>query len=197
MKLLSYFLVFISLFCILAVQPAFAVDPTPTPCVVSTAGGDSSCIMVDQSKLGFRIPSFSEILSFVIRGFFIVGGLAALFYLLLGAFAWITSGGDKEKVGGAQAKIQAAVIGVIMIVVVLAVVVTLEQVVFGRRLCLGLSCPLTIPSLLQPPGGVSTPQTPVLDNIIDTPTPLPPGTKIVVTITPPASTLPDDSTHHY
>jgi hypothetical protein len=67
----------------------------------------------------------------------------------LGAFAWITSGGEKDKVAEAQKKIQAAVLGVIMIAVVLAIVVTLEQVIFGGKICLGLSCPITIPSLVK------------------------------------------------
>jgi hypothetical protein len=97
---------------------------------------------------GFDIPSLNKILTFAIRAVFIIGGLAALFFLLLGAIAWITSGGDKDAVGKAQAKIQAAVIGVILIAVMLAIIVTLEQVIFARKICLGISCPLSIPSLL-------------------------------------------------
>ncbi len=130
--------------------PVFAQEPIPTPCLAAGPDGViSPCIIVDQSKLGFAIPSLSDILSFVLRGFFVLGGLAALFFLLLGAFSWITSGGDKDKVSAAQQKIQAAVVGVIMIAVVLAIVVTLEQVILGGKICLGLSCPITIPSLIK------------------------------------------------
>jgi hypothetical protein len=109
------------------------------------------CIKVDQSPTGlnFHPPTLAQILTFAIRLIFIIGGLAALVMLLLGAFSWITSGGEKDKVQAAQQKIQAAVLGVIMIAVVLAVVVTLEQVVFAGRICLGLSCGITIPSLLK------------------------------------------------
>ncbi len=110
---------------------------------------DQTCVKVDRTALGFNIPSLTDILSFAIRGVFVFGGLAALFMLLLGAFSWITSGGDKEKVSAAQSKITAAVIGVIMIAVALAIVVTLEQVIFSGKICLGLSCPITIPSLLK------------------------------------------------
>ncbi|MEO6508730.1 MAG: hypothetical protein ABIO02_02145 [Patescibacteria group bacterium] len=111
-----------------------------------------TCVQVDTSDkgLGFAIPTLAEILTFAIRLVFVAGGLAALVMLLLGAFAWITSGGEKEKTKAAQEKIQAAVIGVILIAVVLAVVVTLEQVVFAGNICLGLSCGITIPSLLKP-----------------------------------------------
>jgi hypothetical protein len=112
--------------------------------------GDS-CISVNPNDIGFRIPTIAEIFTFVIRGVFVIGGLLALYYLLTGAISYITSGGDKEKTGAAQAKIQAAIVGVILIAVVLAVIVTLEQVIFSRRICLGISCPLTIPSLIKAP----------------------------------------------
>lgn len=130
--------------------------PAPTPCVTNgpLTPQPSCAIQVNQQDLGFRIPSLSEVLTFAIRAFFIIAGLVALVFLLLGALAWITSGGDKESVSKAQSKITSAIIGVILIVVVLAIIVTLEQVVFAGRLCLGLSCPITIPSLLQPPGSV-------------------------------------------
>lgn len=125
----------------------------PPPCITSgSLTPQPSCaVQVNQRDLGFRIPTLSEILTFAIRGFFIIAGLVALVYLLLGALAWIMSGGDKENIAKAQSKITSAIVGVILIVVVLAIVVTLEQVVFARRLCLGLSCPITIPSLLKSP----------------------------------------------
>jgi len=91
---------------------------------------------------GFTIPSIADIIGFLIKLFFFIAGIASLLYLLLGAFSWVTSSGDKEAVKKAQDKIQAAVIGLIMIVLVLAVMVTLEQFVFQKHFCLGLSCPI-------------------------------------------------------
>ncbi len=96
-----------------------------------------------------KIPTLGDILTFAIRGFFVIAGLAAHFYMLLGAFAWVTSGGDKDAVSAAQQKIQAAVVGVIIIVAVLAIIWTLETVVFGSKICFGLACPVTIPSLVN------------------------------------------------
>lgn len=90
----------------------------------------------------FVIPSIADIIGFLIKLFFFIAGVAALLYLLLGAFSWVTSSGDKEAVKKAQDKIQAAVIGLIMIVMVLAIMVTLEQFVFQKHFCLGLSCPI-------------------------------------------------------
>jgi hypothetical protein len=108
-----------------------------------------ACQSVDVGELGFKIPSLGDLLTFVIRAFFVIAGLAALFYMLLGAFAWVTSGGDSEAVTAAQQKIQAAVVGMLIIVGVLAIIWTLEQVIFNRRICLGLSCPLTLPGLIE------------------------------------------------
>jgi len=127
---------------------ADGVADTMTAMPVILAGSLPACVSVDAGSLGFKIPTLGDILTFAIRVLFVVAGLAALFYLLLGAFAWVTSGGDKDAVTAAREKIQAAVIGMILIVGVLAIIWTLEQVIFNRRICLGLSCPLTLPGLL-------------------------------------------------
>ncbi|MFH1827097.1 MAG: hypothetical protein ABH812_01525 [bacterium] len=100
-------------------------------------------------NLGFAIPSFGGIITFIIRFFFVMAGLAALLYLLLGAFSWITSGGNKENVEKARDKIQAAIVGIILVVIVVAILATLEQVVFAQKLCFGLTCDVSIPALLQ------------------------------------------------
>lgn len=113
----------------------------------SAVFADSS-VQVDEGALGFSIPSIGALLTFVIRAFFVVAGIMALLYLLLGALAWITSGGDKGGVEKARDKIQAAIVGVLMIVIVLAIIWTLENVVFQQKICFGISCPLTLPALL-------------------------------------------------
>jgi cytochrome bd-type quinol oxidase subunit 2 len=100
--------------------------------------------------LGFHVPNISEILTFGLRFFFIIAGLIALLYLLLGALAWITSGGNKESVDKAREKIQAAVIGLIVLFAVLAVVVVIENVFFIPGQGLGLSKPIVFPGLIQP-----------------------------------------------
>lgn len=101
-------------------------------------------------QLGFKIPNITDILTFVLRFFFIVAGLIALVYLLLGAMAWITSGGNKESVDKAREKIQAAVVGLILIFAVLAIVIVIENVFFLPGQGLGLSKPIVFPGLIQP-----------------------------------------------
>lgn len=100
-------------------------------------------------NLGWSIPNFGTVIGFLMKFMFFFAGLAALLYLILGAFAWVTSSGDKENVKKAQDKIQAAVIGLILLVVVLVILATLEQVVLKNSFCVGLTCTINIPSLLQ------------------------------------------------
>lgn len=100
-------------------------------------------------NLGFRIPTLGEALSFLVRFFFTVAALVALIYLLMGAMAWITSGGSKENVEKAREKIQAAVIGLVLIGMVLTIAITLEQFVFNKKVCFGFTCDVIIPTLIQ------------------------------------------------
>ena len=109
----------------------------------------ASDLQVDEGTLNFAIPTFGDILTFIIRLFFVLAGIAALLYLLMGAFTWITSGGNKENVEKARDKIQAAIVGIILVVIVVAILATLETVVFSSKLCFGLTCPVSIPALLK------------------------------------------------
>lgn len=100
-------------------------------------------------KLGFAVPNITEVLTFVLRFFFIIAGLIALLYLLLGAMAWITSGGNKESVEKAREKIQAALVGMILVFVVLAIVVVVENIFFVDGQGLGISKPINFPDLIK------------------------------------------------
>jgi magnesium-transporting ATPase (P-type) len=63
----------------------------------------------------------AAIVGFLIRAFFMIAALTMLTYLLWGAYDWITSGGEKEKVAKAQNKITNAVIGMLVTVGLLLV----------------------------------------------------------------------------
>lgn len=99
--------------------------------------------------MDFLIPSLSTILTFVIQIFIVLAGIAALLNSLFGAFLVIVSGGEKEKMDKAKSRIINSFVGLLVMIVILAVLVTLEQYVFQQRICFGLSCPLSIPSLLE------------------------------------------------
>lgn len=114
--------------------------------VLAAVTPPAGVVTVPVAQPGFIIPSFSDVLTFLIRTIFIIGGLTALLYLLLGAFAWITSGGNKENVDKAREKIQAAIIGLILILVVLAVVALLENLL---SIGLGVTKPIQFFKLVQ------------------------------------------------
>ncbi len=106
-------------------------------------------VVYPKVDLGFVIPQFDAVLTFVIRLFFIVAGLIAIIYLLLGALSWITSGGNKESVDKAREKIQAALIGLILIFIVLAVIGVIESMFFPGNTGLGIFKPISFPKLIQ------------------------------------------------
>lgn len=96
---------------------------------------------------GLPILGFGSLLTFIIRLFFFIAGIAALIYGLWGALSWITSGGGKDEISAARDKIQAAIVGVFILVVVLSIIVAIEQLIFKGNICFGLTCDITIPGL--------------------------------------------------
>lgn len=63
----------------------------------------------------------NKIVGFGIRSFLLVAAIASLVYLLWGAYDWITSGGDKEKISKARSKITNSVIGLLLTFAMLAI----------------------------------------------------------------------------
>ncbi len=111
----------------------------------------SDDIIISKGAFGFKPPELTDVITFFVRFLFIIAGLAALLYLLLGAISWITSGGNKESVDNARNKIMNAIIGLILVFVVMAVVVLLENVLFPGDDCgLGVSKPICVPRLIKP-----------------------------------------------
>lgn len=70
---------------------------------------------------GDPIDGLGTLIGWGINMFIIVAGMFLLLYLLWGAFDWIGSSGEKEKVTKAQHKITNALIGMVLIFVVLVV----------------------------------------------------------------------------
>lgn len=101
-------------------------------------------------NVGFKIPEFNVVLTFFIRFFFLIAGLVALVYLLLGALSWITSGGNKENVDKAREKIQSALVGLIILFFVLALVAVIENIFFIPGQGLGITKPIVFPGLVTP-----------------------------------------------
>ncbi len=123
----------------------------PGPCVdtnpaTSTCG---PCNPLTQAKINmwFRVPTLGDLIGNILRLMFFIAGLYALVLLLLGGFEWVSSGGEEKKLGSARGKILNAIIGLVVMVAVLTLVILLEQVVFGGKVCLGISCPINMGQL--------------------------------------------------
>ncbi len=62
-----------------------------------------------------------NLITFLFKGFFLISGLSILVYMLWGAFDYINSGGDKDKLNKARDKIVHALIGFVVLFVALSI----------------------------------------------------------------------------
>lgn len=76
----------------------------------------------------------SRFLSVGIQIIFVVAALAMLLYLFLGAFDWIASAGEKEKLVKAQQKIINAVVGMILVIAAFTIFLLVNQVILGNQI---------------------------------------------------------------
>ncbi len=97
----------------------FAADPA----IDALFGGISPPAAMNIAGNDTPAQGLGKIIAFGINMFIFVAGMFLILYLLWGAFDWITSGGDKEKITKAQNKITNAFIGMFLIFVVLVVFV--------------------------------------------------------------------------
>lgn len=67
------------------------------------------------------VEGLGKFIGFGINMFILVAGMFLIVYLLWGAFDWINSGGEKERISKAQSKITNAIIGMLLIFAVLTV----------------------------------------------------------------------------
>ncbi len=74
---------------------------------------------------------FAKLAKSIVTLVIVVAALLTLFYLVMGAIAWITSGGDKGKVEEARNKITAAVIGLLILAAVWAIFQLVLTIGFG------------------------------------------------------------------
>ena len=85
----------------------------------------------------------STLITNVINIIFVISAIAIVVMVLWGAFEWIISGGNKEKLSGAQKRITTALIGA----AVLALSFVVLRVV-GEVFQINILGPYTIPKLL-------------------------------------------------
>lgn len=72
--------------------------------------------------------SVGDVISNALLIVFIAAGLAVLVYLIIGAFKWITSGGDKDAIGKARGTIVNALIGLAILALAFFITVLFGQI---------------------------------------------------------------------
>ena len=87
---------------------------------------------------------FIEYTVYLWRASITIGSLAVIAYFLLGAFNWITSGGDKSKVETARNQMTHAIIGLVLLVSSFVLLSFLSKLLFGGEFDL---LQLTIPGV--------------------------------------------------
>lgn len=120
-----------------ACQPDFNSDGTPKldaitnkrlyACLPAGIGSTFGTITPPSSIAQFLsgdqtgATAISKFLSNLVQLIYIFAAITLLFVLLWGAFDWITSEGDKEKVAAAQRKLINAIIGIMLFAVAFAI----------------------------------------------------------------------------
>lgn len=90
--------------------------------------------------------SIDKIVTFIITALVVVGIIAALIFLIIGAIQWVASGGSKEKVEAARNHVVAAIVGLVIIILAFVIINVIFQVITGKPFTGGF----VIPTLGQP-----------------------------------------------
>ncbi len=80
-----------------------------------------------------KFSNFASIINVVVSLFIILASIAFVFVMLSGAYTYMTSGGDAEKVKQAQKTFKFAIIGLI-VVLISFLIVKLIEVIFAINL---------------------------------------------------------------
>lgn len=101
-----------------------------TKLLAATTRGVEETISPPEFLNNWQGLGLGSILGWALQLVFVGAGLFVLYHLIFGALEWIQSGGDKEKVEKARKRITTAVTGLVILFLVLAIVVLIEQI-FG------------------------------------------------------------------
>lgn len=80
------------------------------------------------SNIGFGAGGISQFLSRVIELIYIVAGIVFVFMVIVSAFQWMISGGDKEAVGKARGRLTYAIIGITILALGFVIVKLVGQI---------------------------------------------------------------------
>ena len=79
------------------------------------------------ANLGFGAIGISRVLSNIIQIIYIVASIVFVFMIVISAFQWIVSGGDKEKLSQAKSRLTNAIIGIFLLGIVFVIIRVVGQ----------------------------------------------------------------------
>lgn len=95
---------------------------TPKPIVEDCGLLGPFCRLTQATDAAEAFKAFATVISNVIGVLTVVAGLWFGFQLIIGAYAWMSSGGDKAQLEGARNRITHAFLGLIIVVASIAVI---------------------------------------------------------------------------
>lgn len=108
---------------LIAQTPGTGVDK-----IFGNFDGPAGQDVINRAPVGEAV---ARMLSFLINMSFTVVAILVLLYMLWGAYLWISSGGDSEKITSARKKMVQAVIGMILFIAVFSIWATVISGSFG------------------------------------------------------------------
>jgi len=106
-----------------------------TAATIFAQGSDTGSTVVRNTKVTMgkfgvdpAVSSVGDVISNALTIVFIAAALAVLIYLIIGAFKWITSGGDKDAIGKARGTIVNALIGLAILALAFFITVLFGQI---------------------------------------------------------------------
>lgn len=102
---------------------------------------------LDLSGVTAAAGAFNTVISNTIAVMTIIAGIWFIFMFIVGAFGFLTAGGDKQKIGSATSRITSALIGLVIVVMAYAIISLI-----GKLLGFEILNPQTIIESLSPGG---------------------------------------------
>lgn len=72
--------------------------------------------------VGPAVVLFNQVISNIVGVITVIAGIWFIFQFIIGAFSWLTAGGDKAKVQTAQGKMTHAIIGLATVIIAIFII---------------------------------------------------------------------------